>query len=222
MERLDLTSVNSRLAVAERVFSYPTEPHLRKHGPTGYSDYESYRDWLRDEFSYRCVYSLVREQWIGRRGNFDIDHLKPRAERPDLTCDYDNLLYLTHQMNLVRSKRPLPDPCQLALGDCLRVHPNGDRVGEIEAINENEFGERIIRVLRLDSEDATGFRRRILEMLRSFAITDEAQFREWIGFPNELPNLRRPKRRNKGNTRPGGLNQSALYLRENGTLSEWY
>lgn len=220
MERLDLTSVGNRMAVAERVFSYPTRPHQRKHGPTGYTDYESYRDWLRDEFSYRCVFSLVREQWVSRTGNFDIDHWKPRAERPDLTCEYDNLFYVFHPLNLIRSKKSLPNPSTVALADCLHVYPNGVRMGEIEALNIS--GERIIQVLRLDSVDSTGFRRRVLSMLRSLAVTDERTFREMVGFPKDLPDLRPSKRRNKGNTRPAGLDQSDLNLRESGMLSEWY
>ncbi len=36
-------------------FSYPNRPHVRRHGPRGYANYESYRPWLRDEFSFRCV-----------------------------------------------------------------------------------------------------------------------------------------------------------------------
>jgi hypothetical protein len=220
MERLDLTTEQNRLAVAERVFCYPIEPHRRKHGPTGYTDYESYRDWLRDEFSYRCVFSLIREQWITRPGNFDIDHLQPRAERHDLTCEYDNLLYLSHPLNLIRGKRSLPDPCAISLGRSLRVFPNGPRIGEIEALDNT--GERIVQVLRLDSEDATGFRRRILKTLHSLAVHDEATFRDWVSFPPNLPDLRPPNRRNPGNSRPAGLVESALAVHERGELSEWY
>ena len=54
-------------------FDYPA-PHLRRHGPMGYADYASYRPWLRDEFSFRCVYCLLREQWGRVRGLFDLDH----------------------------------------------------------------------------------------------------------------------------------------------------
>ena len=162
----------------------------------------------------------MREQWISRRGNFDIDHFEPRADRPDLTCEYDNLLYLSHQINLIRNKKALPDPCNVALGDCLFVHTHGDRMGQIEALNDS--GERIIRILRLDNDDATGFRRRVLAILRSLAVNDETTFREWVGFPNDLPDLRPPKRRNPNNTRPDGLHQSALQQREEGTLPEWY
>jgi hypothetical protein len=46
------------------VFDYAATAHVRRHGPFGYQDYESYRDWLRDEFSFRCVYCLKRIFWF--------------------------------------------------------------------------------------------------------------------------------------------------------------
>jgi hypothetical protein len=220
MEGIDLTRIADRLAVAERVFSYPMGPHRRKHGPCGYRDYESYRDWLRDEFSYRCVFSLAREQWEGRTASFDIDHFEPRATRPDLTCDYDNLLYLAHRVNLVRGKRSLPDPCHVALGRCLHVEPAGERMGEIRALQAP--GERIIRVLGLDSEDATAYRRKWLRILRAVAATDERLFRELVGYPQDLPDLAPGRRRPKENNRPGGLAESAYQLRQAGRLPDWY
>ncbi len=46
------------------IFDYP-EPRLERiHGPAGYSTYESFRPWLRDEFTFRCVYCLKREMRI--------------------------------------------------------------------------------------------------------------------------------------------------------------
>ena len=44
-------------------FVYPSTPHQRRHGPRGYADYGTYRPWLRDEFCFRCVFCLLREQW---------------------------------------------------------------------------------------------------------------------------------------------------------------
>jgi hypothetical protein len=35
------------------LFAYPERPHIRKHSPSGYEDYRSYKDWLRDEFTFR-------------------------------------------------------------------------------------------------------------------------------------------------------------------------
>ena len=45
------------------LFTYPPEPHLRKHAPAGYKNYPEYKPWLRDEFEFRCVYCLQREMW---------------------------------------------------------------------------------------------------------------------------------------------------------------
>lgn len=93
-------------------------------------------------------------------------------------------------------------------------------MGEIEGLDRT--GNRIIRVLRLDSEDATRYRRNILKIVRLLAIHDEVVFREWVGFPPELPDLRPPHRRNRGNTRPEGLNENVLARCERNELPEWY
>jgi hypothetical protein len=217
MEAFDLTSERDRLALVERIFAYPAEPHRRKHGPTGYTDYESYRDWLRDEFSYRCVFSLFRETWPQTR--FHIDHLISQNERPDLVCDYDNLILLEGRLNLVKGKRRVPDPCKVALGKCLLVCTSGERIGCIEACDGSKVGEQIIRVLRLDSEDATNTRRLWLELLRAAAQVNERLFRELIEYPKNLPDLRGAKARNK---RESGLDQSAKHLSDIGALPEWY
>ena len=36
------------------MFEYPSELHVRRHGPRGYRDYRSYKPWLRDEFDFCC------------------------------------------------------------------------------------------------------------------------------------------------------------------------
>src|SRR6266702_8310460 len=58
-------------------FIYPSATHVRRHGPAGYADHAGYRPWLRDEFSFRCVYCLLREQWGQMRGGHAIDHFLP-------------------------------------------------------------------------------------------------------------------------------------------------
>lgn len=217
METFDLTIERDRLALVERVFVYPDEPHQRRHGPVGYTDYESYREWLRDEFSYRCVFSLLRESWPQIR--FHIDHLISQKERPDLICDYDNLILLEGRLNLVKGKRRLPDPCKVALGKHLVVYTNGEQMGCIKALDGSEVGEWIIRVLRLDSDDATQTRRKWIGVLRSVAQTDEQLFREFVGYPKNLPNLCKSRIKN---TRETGLHQSARQLLDNGKLPDWY
>lgn len=80
-------------------FLYPSHPLARRHGPKGYADYQSFRPWLRDEFSFRCVYCLIREQWGRVTGEFDLDHFTPQSCRPDQMAEYDNLLYACHTCN---------------------------------------------------------------------------------------------------------------------------
>ena len=71
-------------------FRYPPLPHVRRHGPRGYSDYPSYKDWLRDEFCFRCVYCLDRERWYpsGHRA-FGVDHIVAQAEAPRTVTNYE-------------------------------------------------------------------------------------------------------------------------------------
>src|SRR5713101_4457496 len=61
-------------------FIFADAPHVRKHGPGGYERYQTYKDWLRDEFTFRCVYCLERERWYpsGHAG-FGVDHVKPKG-----------------------------------------------------------------------------------------------------------------------------------------------
>ena len=35
-------------------FIFAAAPHSRKHGPGGYTQYQTYKDWLRDEFTFLC------------------------------------------------------------------------------------------------------------------------------------------------------------------------
>ena len=119
-------------------FEYPTKPHVRRHGPVGYRHYSSYRDWLRDEFTFRCVYCLHREQWYNRGATFHVEHFIPVTVDPAGKCKYSNLLYACATCNEAkRAITGVPDPCEVAFHDCLRI--TGD--GHIEALND--AGEKL-------------------------------------------------------------------------------
>jgi hypothetical protein len=71
-------------------FRYPPLAHTRRHGPRGYSDYPPYKDWLRDDFCFRCVYCLDRERWYPSGQNaFSVDHIVARALAPRMVTDYE-------------------------------------------------------------------------------------------------------------------------------------
>jgi len=195
-------------------FAYPPGPHARRHGPAGWKDYGRYRPWLRDDFCFRCVYCLIRENWIDMRRGYQIDHFVPQKLRPDLKADYDNLLYLCADCNNLKGAALLPDPCKVALDSCLRFHSDGT----VEAINSD--GERIIEILQLDDERLIDFRRRKFGILQSLAANDRPLFTEEMGFPKDLPDLSADPP--PTNTRPAGMQTSWLSLRKAGKLPQVY
>jgi len=195
-------------------FEYSTTPHTRRHGPQGYQDYNSYRDWLRDEFTFRCVYCLHREQW-DRGATFHIDHFVPLASDPSGKCEYSNLLYACARCN--EAKRDilgLPDPCLIAFHDCLRILDDG----HVEALN-NE-GKKLNLVLRLDSENSVRYRFRWLRTLEFLKANGPSLYQEYMGFPTDLPDLR--KKQVPENLKPDGVAGCYFVLRERGELPAIY
>lgn len=195
-------------------FEYPRTPHVRRHEPAGYKDYNSFRPWLRDEFWFRCVFCLHRERWP-TTSDFEVDHLIPVSERDDLKCCYGNLLYVCRRCNSLKAALRVPDPCLVAYGNCLRVNADGS----IAALNSE--GRTLIRILRLDRPERVQQRRMILEILIGAENTGNAwQLRDWLGFPDDLEDLGGLKPPSNG--RPEGIQESAFARREGGVLPDFY
>jgi hypothetical protein len=196
-------------------FLYPAAPHVRLHGPADYADCASYRPWLRDEFSFRCVYCLLREQWGRVGGAFDVDHFLPVANRPDLEANYDNLLYTCTTCNIAKRDQQIPDP--LIVLTRANVHVSED--GRLHT--ENAEATCLIEILGLDAEEAVEFRMTWIGIVALAAISDPDLHRKLMGFPTDLPDLRR-LRPPGGNTRPEGVNRSWHARRKRGELPEIY
>lgn len=200
---------------ADLAFQYPATEHRRQHGPGGYSSYEQYRDWLRDEFGFRCLVCLDREQWLmGRRGKFHIDHVKPQSSHPESSLNYDNLVYVCARCNLVKSDSNRIDPCKVVMQDCLRIASDGT----IGALSED--GQVLIGVYRLDSPELVDYRARLLEVFRLLETSKPRGLRKWLGFPSDLPDL--SLKRPPFNSRPEGVSQCFFALRERGELPDVY
>jgi len=166
-------------------FEYPTEPHIRRHGPGGYRDYESYRDWVRDEFMFRCVYCLHRERWYGRGATFHIEHFIPVAGDPHRDLEYANLLYACATCNNAKCDiLGVPDPCSVAFADCVSIKEDG----QVEALNE--AGESLVKKLRLNSVKNVHHRFRWMRVLAALQLHEPDLYCEHMGFPDELPDLR--------------------------------
>lgn len=199
-------------------YEYPSAPLNRRHGPSGWNDYQRYRPWLRDEFTFRCVYCLDREVWRDMRGKMHIDHFQPQSLRSDLGCEYTNLLYLCPACNSLKRAWLLPDPCAVALGDCLRIHKDG----RIEAIDNNKHGRVLIDRLALDEPTARDRRRMMIGAILSFAETNWPMFVEWMRYPNDLPDLNKRENTPPSNSKPEGVFQSYSEQSRRGELPETY
>lgn len=197
------------------VFTYPAHPHERRHGPQGYAGAESYRPWLRDEFSFQCVYCLVREQWGLVPGVFGIDHFLPVASHASEALDYDNLLYCCATCNGAKGKRRLPSPEATLVDGAVNVREDGTIEGTTPA------ARRLIRVLGLDDPEYREFRLLWQQIAALAQERDPLLYRRLMGFPADLPNLAslRPP---QGNKRPGGVRQSYRAQAQAGTLPETY
>lgn len=199
--------------VAPFPFTYPPK-HTRQHGPTGYKDYGSFRDWLRDEFTFRCVYCLRREQWGLVTRTFDIDHFTPQSRDSSATLVYENLLYVCGACNSLKSADLVPDPTAISFRDSVSVAEDGT----IRALND--AGRLLIEILRLDNEDYTRFRNLIIRTLRTLAANDPETFLLWMSYPLELPDL--SKLRPPENSKPDGVHDCYFARRSRGELEATY
>jgi hypothetical protein len=86
--------------------------------PRTYSDYTTYRPFLRRDFRNRCAYCLRHEYHLGGEANCNIDHHRPVKGpygRPDLINVYSNLYWSCAECN--QNKGDIwPDPEEEAGG----------------------------------------------------------------------------------------------------------
>lgn len=197
-------------------FAYPMQAHVRRHGPQGYSKHGEYRNWLRDEFSFRCVYCLRRETWVTMPRDFEIDHILPVSLRPELKLDYDNLCYACGECNGTKLAQILPSPDSLSYGECLFVDGNGF----IHARNGSIEGQKIIEALDLNDQCYITMRRRILTTISETDTGTETM--KWcLGYPDDLPDLSK-ERQPKPNKRPNGIRESHRARKDRCELLDYY
>jgi hypothetical protein len=195
-------------------FDYPRSSHQRRHGPDGYEDAISYRPWLRDEFAFRCVYCLMREQWGKVTGEFDVEHFQPQVNSPELRLAYDNLLYACRTCNLLKGTRELPDPSQVLTAETIRINPDGGIEGQ------TTDARRVIEILGLNSDAYRSWRSMWMRIVELAEERVPELHKRIMGFPDDLPRLDRLSP--PSNARPEGVEQSWYAKRERGELPEVY
>ena len=192
------------------IFDYPAERRERRHGPAGYTAYESYRPWLRDEFDFRCVYCLKRETWGQVTGEFELDHFEPQSANPQRRLDYLNLVYACRRCNAVKRDQTVDDPFVLLNSTTIAVLPDGLlHSSDVAAL-------RLIRQLDLNSPRIKLWRLMWMRIVALAKERDTNLHNQLVGLPSDLPDLSRL--RPPQNRRREGITQSWLAQRRRGEL----
>ncbi len=196
------------------IFYYPEPRWERTHGPAGYLTYESYRPWLRDEFTFRCVYCLKREMWGQVTREFELDHFQPQALTPERKLDYFNLIYACNRCNSVKLDESISDPLTVLSSKFVAVLPDGSLV------SENLDAARIIAQIDLDSPKLRSWRVMWMRIVDLANKHDVNLFRQLTGFPQDLPDLGRL--RPPANSRPEGIAMSWCAKKQRSQLPQNY
>ena len=196
------------------IFDYPQPQEKRRHGPAGYSAYESFRPWLRDEFDFRCVYCLKRETWGQVTFDFELDHFEPQSLNPQLRLDYLNLVYACRHCNAVKRDQTVADPFVFLRATHVTTLADGSlQPNDIET-------QRLIRQLDLNSPRLKAWRVMWLRIVALAKVHDPGLYFQLVGFPDDLPNL--SKRKPPQNLRTEGLEQCWFARRQRGDLPAEY
>ena len=195
-------------------FQYPSEPHERIHGPTGYASYKSYRGSLRDELLFRCVYCLKGERWGQLKTGFELDHFIPQSISPEAKLSYDNLLYACASCNSAKRALLLPNPLHCLLSESVQILEDGSVTAK------NEEAALLIRLLGLGSPEYREYRQLMLNIIELARQYDPDLYRRLMGYPEDLPDLE--TLRPPGNTRPDGVAYSCFAMRSRDELPETY
>jgi hypothetical protein len=206
-------------AAGTDAFSYSSVPKLRRHGPRGYLDYKHYKPWLRDDFSFRCVYCLCRETWYADgEAYFGVDHVSPRGKAPQRLSSYNDLVYACCVCNAWKKDFPgAIDLGAVALAEHVESQPNGT----IRALTVR--GEALIDVCALNRPGLVTFRRdmrTLLTLLAGRRGEEAIRLRKrYLGYPDDLPDLAilRPP---GGNSCPDGIAECAFERRRRGALPD--
>ncbi|WP_315728840.1 HNH endonuclease [Bradyrhizobium sp. SZCCHNS2015] len=72
---------------------------IRSENVPALDNYNDYKSYLRYDFLHCCAYCTIAESEAGAV-RFTIDHYEPRSARPDLACEYNNLMWSCDECNI--------------------------------------------------------------------------------------------------------------------------
>jgi hypothetical protein len=173
-------------------FAYPTKPHTRRHVPEQFVNYQSYKEYLRDEFIFTCVYCLSRETWNLNSSFFGVEHFIPKSKSSAADIvKYENLLYACNFCNTVKGNESFPismHPERNPYGHHLKI----EQSGEVKALTAQ--GECLILMHCLNAAPLKRWRRIHLEFYeRAIQMQQDSNIRAFLrdlfGFPADLTDI---------------------------------
>ena len=194
-------------------FRYPASPLTRRHAPLGYDRAASYRPWLRDEFTFRCVFCLVRERWI--QTGLEVEHFEPVSRVPERATTYENLLYACRSCNGMKADQKIPDPCEVLVQGEITLGENGF----LRATTNR--ARKIIQALGLNTRKLREYRKMWIQVIALAENHDPTLYRQSMAYPDLLPDLDR-LRPPGGNGKPEGIALSNVARHGRGELPATY
>lgn len=132
-----------------------------------HANYREYKQYLREDFAYRCVYCDVHENEFGGPRGFAVEHFRPKSldRFHHLESDYSNLLYGCSVCNSYKgSAWPSDDPVGDGVGrgyidPCDHDYADHFVVDEFEIRGRSRVASYMIDRLRLNREQLRSVRR---------------------------------------------------------------
>lgn len=117
------------------LFHYQKTIHERKLSPGPYSNYRTYKKYLREEFDAACVYCRMPDS-LSEMKSYAVEHYKPKSKFPELETEYSNLFYSCCSCNSYKGsfwpeethkklEQFIPNPCDHVMHSHLRLRPEG-------------------------------------------------------------------------------------------------
>jgi len=162
---------------------YPLAPLRRRHRPPVNRPYREYRDCVRLEFAFTCVYCLSAEREVApgaAYGGFEIEQFRPQGQRRfrRLRNEYSNLLWACRACNLAKGDawptddevsrgERFVDPCAEPLGAHLGFEGAG-----VVALDASPAGEFMLVELNLNSRQHVHRREERQRRATAFALAE--------------------------------------------------
>jgi len=159
----------------------------RKEKPKKFGNYQSFKPFLRRDFSFRCAYCEISEAEYGSFRNFAVEHFKPKKKFPALVCHYPNLFYACSLCNSFKGETwPSPklikqglyflNPCDHEFAE--HLYEKFDGALQIKS----NAGDYTVQYLHLNSEQRKKTRtdrRSILNLIRKLK-TDKKEMKSFL------------------------------------------